>query len=51
MTPTITGDTTNPYDVIFAPLGTTANYGTVVFSYGGKTKTVTIPKLGDPTIN
>jgi prepilin-type N-terminal cleavage/methylation domain-containing protein len=51
MTPTIAGDTTNPYDVTFAPLGSTTNSGTVAFTYAGKTKTVTIPKLGAPTIN
>jgi prepilin-type N-terminal cleavage/methylation domain-containing protein len=51
MTVAIAGDATNPYDLIYAPLGNTSNNGTVVFSYGGKQKTVTIPKVGDPTIN
>jgi prepilin-type N-terminal cleavage/methylation domain-containing protein len=51
MAVTIAGDATNPYDVVFAPLGSTNNTGTVVFTYAGKSRTVTIPKLGDPTIN
>jgi prepilin-type N-terminal cleavage/methylation domain-containing protein len=51
MTPTITGAAANPYDVIFAPLGSTVNNGTVVFTYAGKRRTVTIPKVGEPTIN
>ena len=51
MTATITGDATNPYDVTFAPLGTTTNSGTVVFTYAGYKRTVTIPTVGEPTIN
>jgi type II secretory pathway pseudopilin PulG len=50
MTVTITGDATNPYDLTYNGLGSTTNTGTVVFSYGGYTKTVTIPAVGDPTI-
>ena len=50
MTCTITGDTTNPYDLTYGTLGATANNGTVVFSYAGYLRTVTIPKVGDPTI-
>lgn len=51
MTATITGDTTNPYDVAYTGMGNTSNSGTVVFSYGGYTRTVTIPAVGEPTIN
>ena len=40
----------NPHDLTFAPLGNTSNSGTVTFSYAGVTKTVTIPAVGDPTI-
>jgi len=50
MVPTINGDTTDPYDVTYNALGSTTNYGTVAFSYGGFTRTVTIPAVGDPTI-
>lgn len=51
MTCTLTGDTSNPYDLQYSTLGATANTGTIVFTYSGKTKTVTIPAVGDPTMN
>lgn len=51
MTATIAGDATNPYDVTFAPLGSTTNSGTVVFSLAGYSRTITIPTVGEPTIN
>lgn len=44
-------DATNPYDVQYTALGATTNKGTATFSYGGKQRVVTIPALGDPTIN
>jgi Tfp pilus assembly protein FimT len=50
MTATITGDATNPYDLTYNGLGSTSNNGTVVFSFGGYSKTVTIPCVGEPTI-
>jgi Tfp pilus assembly protein FimT len=48
--PTITGDTSDPYDVTFTPLGATSNSGTVSFTYGTMTKTLSIPNVGDPTL-
>jgi prepilin-type N-terminal cleavage/methylation domain-containing protein len=47
----IPSDTTNPYDVQFTSLGATSNTGTVTFTYGGRTCIVTIPAVGDPTLN
>ena len=51
MTPSIPSDATNPYDVVFDPLGATKNTGTISFSYGHNTRTVTVASLADPTIN
>lgn len=51
MTVTIATDTTNPYSVLFTPLGATKNTGTVRFNYSGTSKTLTIPALADPTLN
>jgi prepilin-type N-terminal cleavage/methylation domain-containing protein len=50
MTPTIANDTTNPYDVIYNPLGSTTNGGTIAFTYANRTRTLTIPAVGDPTV-
>ncbi|HUO10466.1 MAG TPA: GspH/FimT family pseudopilin [Phycisphaerae bacterium] len=50
ITVSLTGLSTNPYDLTYAPLGTASSSGTVVFSCAGVTKTVTIPAVGDPTI-
>jgi len=49
MTVSLANATTNPYDLIYASLGTTSNNGTVVFTYAGYTKTVNIPAVGDPS--
>ncbi|MEI8196622.1 MAG: hypothetical protein WCI73_11990, partial [Phycisphaerae bacterium] len=51
MTVSIPTDATNPYDVQFTTLGATTNTGTVSFTYAGKTHTVSIPAVGDPTLN
>ena len=48
LTPTITGDVTNPYRICYNSLGATANSGTVICTYAGRTKTLTIPPVGDP---
>jgi type II secretion system protein H len=50
MTVSIANDATNPYDLTYSAMGSTSNSGTVVFTYGGHTSTVTIPAVGDPTI-
>jgi prepilin-type N-terminal cleavage/methylation domain-containing protein len=50
MTVSLGGLTTNPYDLTYAAMGNASNSGTVVFTYAGVTKTVTIPAVGDPTI-
>ena len=44
-------DTTNPYDISFNALGATKNVGTITFTFGHITKTLTIAALADPTIN
>jgi Tfp pilus assembly protein FimT len=51
MTVTLSGASSNPYDLSFTTLGATSNTGTIVFTYAGKSKTVTIPAVGDPTLN
>jgi Tfp pilus assembly protein FimT len=50
MSCSLSGDTSDPYDVIYWPAGGTSNSGTVTFTYGGKSRTLTIPGVGDPTI-
>ncbi len=50
MTISLTGAASNPYDLKYGALGATSNNGTVVFTYAGYNRTVTIPKVGDPTI-
>ncbi len=50
MSPSITGDSTDPYDVTYTSLGGTANGGTVTFSYGASIKVLQIPNVGDPII-
>jgi hypothetical protein len=50
MTVSLGGLTTNPYDLTYAAMGSANTSGTVAFSYAGVTKTVTIPAVGDPTI-
>ena len=44
-------DATNPYDCVFNSLGATKNIGTITFTYGRGTRTVTIAPLADPTLN
>jgi len=51
MRPAIANDLTDPYDVKFSGLGNTSNPGTVIFSYAGYKRTLTIPAVGEPTIN
>lgn len=51
MAVSIPTDGTNPYDVQYSALGVTVNKGTATFSFGGISRVVTIPVLGDPTIN
>jgi len=41
MSVSLANDASSPYDLQFSPLGATNNGGTVSFSYGGKTRTVT----------
>ena len=50
MSPTIAGDTSDPYDVTFSALGGTSNSGTIAFTYGSITKTLQIPNVGDPIL-
>jgi len=37
-------------EVTFTALGATSNSGTVTFTYGTVTKTLSIPNVGDPTL-
>jgi len=48
LTPSITGATTNPYQISYNALGATANSGTVTITYASRTKVLTIPSVGDP---
>jgi len=50
MTPVISGDSTDPYDVVFSPAGGTRNGGTVTFSFGVNTQVLQIQNVGDPII-
>lgn len=47
----LNGVSTDPGDLQFTPRGATANDGSVTFTYGGRTRVVTIPIVGDPTMN
>lgn len=51
MTVSLSGDASNPYDLSYTALGATSNTGTITFTYAGKTKVVTVPAVGDPTLN
>jgi prepilin-type N-terminal cleavage/methylation domain-containing protein len=51
MSVSLANDVSSPYDLQYTALGATSNSGTVSFTYGGRTRTVTIPAVGDPTIN
>jgi Tfp pilus assembly protein FimT len=51
MVVSIPTDAANPFDVQYTQLGATTNTGSVTFTYAGKTSTVTIPAVGDPTLN
>lgn len=42
--------TTTPHRVTFSALGATSNNGYITLSYGGATRTVVIPIVGDPKI-
>jgi prepilin-type N-terminal cleavage/methylation domain-containing protein len=50
-TAAVTGDAANPYDVKFGPTGSTANPGTISFTYGNTSKNLIIPATGEPTLN
>jgi type II secretion system protein H len=50
MTVSIAGASATPYDVAYSGMGSTGNNGTVTFTYAGYKKTVTIPAVGDPTV-
>jgi len=47
---TIVGDTTSPYQVIFGKLGGTNNNGSVTLTYASQSKTISIPVVGDATM-
>ena len=49
MSVTLAGQASNPFDLAYAN-GNTNNIGTVVITYASVRKTVTIPAVGDPTI-
>ena len=51
MTVSLANAVASPYDLAFTSLGATTNAGTVTFTYAGRTRTVTIPAVGDPTMN
>lgn len=44
----IAGDASNPYRVAFGPLGATSNTGTITLTYGGRSRQVSVPAVGDP---
>lgn len=46
----IANDATDPYRVTFGNLGGTSNNGYVTLSYGGATKTVQIPMVGEAKV-
>jgi Tfp pilus assembly protein FimT len=47
VSPLITGDTTNPYRVIYSTLGSTANNGSIQLQAGKRVCTIYIPLVGD----
>ena len=46
----ISNDATDPYRVTFSTLGGTSNNGYVTLTYGGVTKTVQIPLVGEAKV-